>query len=116
MAVSAPRVQCRSMIMSILDKLDSLGDEHPHKLLYSYIDLNGNQIESYSYESFLHRTKAIAGHLRKEYRFAGPAFARLPTGARDDLRVFWLRARGLDPGSRLSPQFSWLPGRPVQNG
>src|ERR1700730_4763247 len=58
------------MRASILNKLDSLGDEHPHKLLYSYIDLNGNQIEGYSYESFLHRTKVIAGHLRKEYRFA----------------------------------------------
>src|ERR1700678_2820498 len=58
------------MITSILDKLDSLGDQHPHKLLYSYIDLNGNQIEGYSYESFLHRTKVIAGHLRKEHRFA----------------------------------------------
>src|ERR1700721_3348688 len=55
---------------SILEKLDSLGDEHPHKLLYSYIDLNGNQIESYSYASFLRRTKAIAGYLRRERRFA----------------------------------------------
>jgi len=58
------------MRASILNKLDSLGEEHPHKLLYSYIDLNGNQIEGYSYESFLHRTKVIAGHLRREYRFA----------------------------------------------
>ena len=58
------------MMASILDQLDRLGDEHPHKLLYSYIDLNGNPIESYSYASFLHRTKAIAGHLRKEHRFA----------------------------------------------
>src|ERR1700730_15505468 len=58
------------MTASILNKLDSLGDEHPQKLLYSYIDLTGNQIEGYSYESFLHRTKVIAGHLRKEYRFA----------------------------------------------
>jgi thioester reductase-like protein len=58
------------MMASILDKLDSLGDEHPNKLLYSYIDLNGNQIDGYSYKSFLHRTKAIAGHLRKEHRFA----------------------------------------------
>jgi thioester reductase-like protein len=55
---------------SILDTLDRLGDEHPHKLLYSYIDLNGNPIESYSYASFLHRTKAIAEHLRKQHRFA----------------------------------------------
>jgi len=58
------------MMASILDKLDSLGDEHPDRLLYSYIDLNGNQIDGYSYKSFLHRTKAIAAHLRKEHRFA----------------------------------------------
>jgi len=44
------------MSASILNQLDSLAGEHPHKLLYSYIDLNGNQIESYTYESFLHRT------------------------------------------------------------
>jgi thioester reductase-like protein len=57
------------MIASILDKLDSLGDQHPHKLLYSYIDVNGHPIGGYSYESFLHRTKVIAGHLRKEHGF-----------------------------------------------
>src|ERR1700729_509855 len=55
---------------SILDRLDRLGNEHPHKLLYSYIDLNGNPIESYSYASFLHRTQAIASHLRADGRFA----------------------------------------------
>ena len=57
------------MIASILDKLDSLGNQHPHTLLYSYIDVNGNPIGGYSYESFLHRTKVIAGHLRKEHGF-----------------------------------------------
>ena len=58
------------MMASILDKLDRLGDQHPNRLLYSYIDLNGKQIGAYSYESFLHRTKVIAGHLRKEHGFA----------------------------------------------
>src|SRR5579864_4155207 len=57
------------MIASILDKLDSLGDLHPHRLLYSYIDVNGNPIGGYSYEAFLRRTKVIAGHLRKEHGF-----------------------------------------------
>src|SRR5579864_5339133 len=57
------------MIASILGKLDSLGDQHPHKVLYSYIDVNGHPIGGYSYESFLHRTKVIAGHLRKELGF-----------------------------------------------
>src|SRR5271166_5659918 len=54
----------------ILNKLDRIADEHPHKLLYSYIDVNGNQIEGYTYESFLRRTKVIAVHLRKQHRFA----------------------------------------------
>ena len=57
------------MIASILDKLDSLGNQHPHRLLYSYIDVNGSPIGGYSYESFLHRTKVIAGHLRKQHGF-----------------------------------------------
>jgi thioester reductase-like protein len=57
------------MIASILDKLDCLGNQHPHRLLYSYIDVNGNPIGGYSYESFLHRTKVIAGHLRKQLGF-----------------------------------------------
>jgi thioester reductase-like protein len=58
------------MIASILGKLDSLGEQHPRKVLYSYIDVNGSPIGGYSYESFLHRTKVIAGHLRKELGFA----------------------------------------------
>ena len=67
------------MMASILDRLDRLGDEHPHKLLYSYIDLNGNPIEGYTYASFLRRTKVIAGHLRKEHRFAAQDRFCLPT-------------------------------------
>ena len=58
------------MMASILDHLDRLADEHPDKLLYSYLDVNGDPIESYTYASFLHRTQAIAGHLRKDGRFA----------------------------------------------
>ena len=55
---------------SILGHLDRLADEHPDKLLYSYLDVNGDPIESYTYASLLHRAQAIAGHLRKEGRFA----------------------------------------------
>ena len=50
-------------MVSIFDQLDRLGNEQPHKLLYSYLDLNGNQIEGYTYSVFLERTKAIASHL-----------------------------------------------------
>jgi thioester reductase-like protein len=57
-------------MVSILDQLDKLGNEHPHKLLYSYLDLNGNPIESYTYAEFLERTKAIASHLLHDGKFA----------------------------------------------
>jgi len=57
------------MTASILDHLDRLANEHPNKLLYSYLDVNGDSIETHTYASFLHRAQAIAGHLRKEGRF-----------------------------------------------
>src|ERR1700690_460167 len=57
------------MTPSILGHLDRLGDEPPHKLLYSYIDLNGNPIECYTYASFIRRTKSIAWHLMKDGHF-----------------------------------------------
>jgi thioester reductase-like protein len=57
------------MIASILDKLDSLGDHHPHRLLYSYIDVNGHPVGGYTYAEFLRRTKVIAAHLRKVHGF-----------------------------------------------
>jgi len=70
------------MIASILGKLDSLGDQHPHRVLYSYIDVNGDPIGGYSYESFLHRTKVIAGHLRKQHGFSSqdPPLLASPPG------------------------------------
>jgi thioester reductase-like protein len=55
---------------SILGHLDRLADEHPDKPLYTYLDVNGDPIESYTYGSFRYRAKAIASHLRKEGRFA----------------------------------------------
>src|SRR5215469_8269016 len=58
------------MTPSILGHLDRLADGHPDKLLYSYLNVNGDSIEGYTYASFMHRTEAIAGHLWKEGRFA----------------------------------------------
>src|ERR1700739_4305268 len=58
------------MAASILGHLDRLADEHPDKLLYSYLDVNGDSTEGYTYASFMHRTEAIAGYLWKEGRFA----------------------------------------------
>jgi len=58
------------MAASILGHLDRLADGHPDRLLYSYLDVNGEPTEAYTYASFMHRTQAIAGYLWKEGRFA----------------------------------------------
>jgi len=49
--------------LSILDQLQTLADKHPDKLLYSYLDVDGDPIEGYTYARFLLRAEAIAEHL-----------------------------------------------------
>jgi thioester reductase-like protein len=55
---------------SILGQLQALADEHPDKLLYSYLDVDGDPIESYTYASFLLRAGAIAERLLNGGSFA----------------------------------------------
>ena len=56
--------------LSVLGQLQVLADKHPDKLLYSYLDVDGDPIESYTYASFLLRAEAIAGNLLSHDRFA----------------------------------------------
>ena len=58
------------MMESVLGHLKGLAEEHPEKLLYSYLDVNGDTLESYTYLSFVERAQAIGGHLLKDGRFA----------------------------------------------
>jgi thioester reductase-like protein len=44
-------------------------EAHPGKLLYSYLDVDGDSIESYTYASFLLRVEAIAENLLKNSHF-----------------------------------------------
>jgi thioester reductase-like protein len=55
---------------SIFDHLEQLAGEDPGRLLYSFLDVDGDPLESYTYASFLHRAEAIATHLLKDGRFA----------------------------------------------
>ncbi len=57
-------------MVSIIHELDRLAKVHPHRVLFAYLDLNGNTLESYTYGSFQERTKAIAGNLLQDERFA----------------------------------------------
>ena len=56
---------------SIFGQLQVLADEHPDKLLYSFLDVDGDPVESYTYASFLYRVEAIAGHLSGDGFSAG---------------------------------------------
>jgi thioester reductase-like protein len=55
---------------SILDQVERLAAGHPDKLLYSFLNLGGEEVERYTYAGFLHRIDAIAAHLRTEHGFA----------------------------------------------
>lgn len=48
---------------SVLTTLERWVDRHPDKLLYSFLDHNGDEIERHSYGTFLDRVKLIASHL-----------------------------------------------------
>lgn len=48
---------------SILGQLQTLAQQHPDKLLYSFLDVDGDPLESYTYASFLSRADAIAANL-----------------------------------------------------
>ena len=55
---------------SILGQLQIFADKHPDKLLYSYLDVDGDPTESYTYASFLLRAEAIGAHLLSGDRFS----------------------------------------------
>jgi thioester reductase-like protein len=54
---------------SVVKELEYWADQNQQKLLFSFLDLNGDQIEGYSYEQFVQRTRIIASHLLNYYRF-----------------------------------------------
>jgi acyl-CoA synthetase (AMP-forming)/AMP-acid ligase II len=55
---------------SIFERLDFWVDQQPDKLLFSFLDISGNQTEKYTYREFIHRTNAIASNLHNEHGFA----------------------------------------------
>ncbi len=55
-----------SQLGSVFGRVEQWVNRHPEKLLYSFLDLGGNAIVSYSYETFLQRVDLIAGHLHRE--------------------------------------------------
>jgi acyl-CoA synthetase (AMP-forming)/AMP-acid ligase II len=56
-------------MVSLLDKLDYWADKDPDKLLFAFLDIDGNQTDKYTYREFIHRTDVIAGNLFHEYHF-----------------------------------------------
>jgi thioester reductase-like protein len=54
---------------SIFSTLDYWATKNSQKLLFSFLDLDGKETETYSYQAFLDRTHAIARHLRADHGF-----------------------------------------------
>lgn len=54
---------------SIFNRLDAHAENQPDKLLYTFLDISGNELEKYSYSEFMHRVDAIASHLYQTHGF-----------------------------------------------
>ncbi|MBD81109.1 MAG: hypothetical protein CL840_19480 [Crocinitomicaceae bacterium] len=52
---------------SILSEVTKRTKDYPNKTMYSFLDSQGNITESYTYQSFEDRTKAIASYLHTHY-------------------------------------------------
>ena len=50
-------------MISIIKEFEIKVQEHPDKLLYSFLDIKGNVKESYTYKEFFDRVKSISSHL-----------------------------------------------------
>jgi thioester reductase-like protein len=50
-------------LKTVVDYLDYWTERQPHQTLYRFLDIAGEERESYSYEGFDERTRELAGHL-----------------------------------------------------
>lgn len=55
---------------SIFDHLNYWIDKNPDKLLYTFLNIDGEEVEQYTYLSFHERVEAIASHLQHRHQFA----------------------------------------------
>ena len=50
---------------TILNPFYRCVEQYPERLLYAFLDRQGDTIESYTYAEFLQRTKEIAAHIAR---------------------------------------------------
>lgn len=54
---------------NIFQQLDYWTQKNPHKLLYAFLDIDGNITEQYTYLSFKQRVNIIAANLQQQNEF-----------------------------------------------
>ncbi|MCY7423177.1 MAG: AMP-binding protein [Chitinophagaceae bacterium] len=58
-------------MQSVIEKLQSYVEQTPDKLLYSFLDISGDETERYTYLQFMQRVDVIASHLHYHHSFKG---------------------------------------------
>ena len=53
----------------VFKRIEAWANKLPQKQLFSFLNADGDQTDGYSYDSFLHRTNVVAGHLRHRHGF-----------------------------------------------
>src|SRR5687767_1394865 len=84
---------------SVITALEGWVERHPDKLLYSFLDHNGDEVERYSYVTFLDRINLIAGRLtgRRELKVCDRVLLVYPPGLEMLAALFACARVGLIP-------------------
>ncbi len=93
---------------NVVNKLDYWVDQNPDKLLFAFLDINGDFTEKYSYAEFAERTKVIASNLSANYNFkkGDRILLAYPPGVEMICAFFACARKGLIPVPTYPPSSS----------
>jgi acyl-CoA synthetase (AMP-forming)/AMP-acid ligase II len=93
---------------NILEKLDHWVETCPDKLLFAFLDINGNICEKFTYAEFSYRTRVIANNLSANYNFKknDRILLAYPPGIEMICAFFACVRRGLIPVPTYPPSSS----------
>ena len=93
---------------TVLEHFNHWVDKHPDKVLFSFSDINGNQIERYTYAEFHARVEVIASHLalNKNFQPGDRIMLAFPPGVEMICALFACVRMGLIPVPTYPPATS----------
>jgi thioester reductase-like protein len=104
-AVEIPVMESKTDVDQLFGRVIEWSRRNPEKLLYSFLNDRGVELERHTYGSFLHRTRLLAGHLRRrpDLKPGDRVLLIYPAGLEMVCALFGCVAAGLVPVPTPAP-------------